>query len=272
MWADFASGMGVEVRADGSLLGRHNSPRRGRKNTFFCPRRATKGQGEHLFCPRRGAKGREENLFLSTKGHEEDLFLSTEDHEGPRRKPFFVREGARRGAKGQGEHLFCPRRGAKGREEHLFLSAKGREGARRKPFFVREGPRRGRENTFFVREGARRGRENTFFVREGARRGAKNTFFCPGRGAGARGAGRTPFLSAKGREEDLFLSRKGRGGAGRTGQLHLSSDATIAREGHPQGVPLQTLCPGKGAHEGCPYRFREPHGGMDRWQGRRQAR
>ena len=118
----------------------HGGPRRGTENTLtpFCPRRGTKGQGEHLFCPRRGAKGREEDLFLSTEG----------------------RGGPRRTTK---KTLFCPRRGAKGREENLFCprrAAEDHEGPRRKPFFVREGARRGAKKTFFVREGARRGREN----------------------------------------------------------------------------------------------------------------
>ena len=138
---------------------------------------------------------------------------------------------------------------AKGREENLFLSTENHEGPRRKPFFVREGARR-----------------KPFFVHEGPRRTTKNTFFCPRRGAKGQGEHLfCPRRGAKGREENLFLSTKGRGGAGRTGQSHLSSDATIAREGHPQGVPLQTLCPGKGAHEGCPYRFREPHVGLSQF-------
>ena len=130
----------------------HGGPRRGTENTLtpFCPRRGTKGQGEHLFFPRRGAKGREEDLFCPRR--------AAEDHEGPRRKPFFVREGARR-------KPFCPRR-----------ATKGHEGPRRKPLRGHDlvCPRREREKTFLStkgHEGPRRAAKG----REGPRRATKKT-------------------------------------------------------------------------------------------------
>ena len=67
--------------------------------------------------------------------------------------------------------------------------------------------------------------------------------------------------------------------AGGAGQTHLNSDAKIADEGRPQGVPLpigfsrryalrraptrgaptdwllSAVCPAKGTHKGCPYRL-----------------
>ena len=60
------------------------------------------------------------------------------------------------------------------------------------------------------------------------------------------------------------------------GQTHFNSDAKIAYEGRPQEAPLpysrrraptrgaptncllQALCPGEGAHKGCPYQFSSP--------------
>ena len=154
---------------------------------------------------------------------------------------------------------FASERGVEARQTHLDSDARiAREGAGRTPFLSAKGRE---ENLFFVREGPRRFTKKTFFVHEGPRRTTKKTFFCPRRGAKKtffvhegprRTTKKTFFLSAKGREENLFLSTegrggarrtpflsaKGRGGAGRTGQLHLSSDATIAREGRPQGAPL----------------------------------
>ena len=40
----------------------------------------------------------------------------------------------------------------------------------------------------------------------------------------------------------------------RSGQTHFNSDARIADEGRPQGVPLP-FGPGEGTHKGCPYRL-----------------
>ena len=80
---------------------------------------------------------------------------------------------------------------------------------------------------------------------------------------------------------------------GAPGQSHLNSDATIAHEGHPQGVPLPivfsrrfglgraptrgapTDCllsafwPGKGTHKGCPYRLSSL--GVLAWEGHPQG-
>ena len=51
--------------------------------------------------------------------------------------------------------------------------------------------------------------------------------------------------------------------------MHLSSDATIAREGRPQGVRLPTVCPGKGTHKGCPYLLSSL--GVMPWEGHPQG-
>ena len=58
------------------------------------------------------------------------------------------------------------------------------------------------------------------------------------------------------------------------GQTHLNSDAKIAGEGRPQGAPLpdcllSALCPGEGAHKGCPYQLSSL--GVMPWGGRPQG-
>ena len=77
------------------------------------------------------------------------------------------------------------------------------------------------------------------------------------------------------------------------GQTHLNSDAKIAHEGRPQEAPLpivfsrryalgraptrgaptncllSALCPGEGAHKGCPYRLSSP--GVMPWGGHPQG-
>ena len=74
---------------------------------------------------------------------------------------------------------------------------------------------------------------------KGGGKGGGNTLtsFCPRRAAEGRGEQlNTLFVrGGAGREEGGVKS----GGAWRTGQSHLNSDATVAGEGHPQGVPLR---------------------------------
>ena len=107
--------------------GRHNSPRRGRKNTFFVREGARR---KPFFCPQRGA----EDIL--------DPFV----HGGPRRGTENILDPS------------CPRRG---RENRAIASKFGRHNSprrgRKNTFFVREGARR---KPFFVHGGARRGTEN----------------------------------------------------------------------------------------------------------------
>ena len=78
---------GRENRANASKIGRHNSPRRGRKNTFFVREGARRGAKKTFFCPRRGTenildpscprRGRENRAIASKFGR----------HNSPRRAP-----------------------------------------------------------------------------------------------------------------------------------------------------------------------------------------
>ena len=169
-------------------------PRRAGENTFFCPRRATKGHEENLckvmiwsideglrrtpFCPRKAAKGRE----------------------GPRRKPL---QGHNLGCpRRAGENtFFCPRRATKGHEENLckVMIWSIDEGLRRTPFCPRKAAK--------GREGPRRKPLQGHNL--GChRRAGGNTFFCPRRSTKGHeenlckgiiwsvheGRGRTPFV------------------------------------------------------------------------------
>ena len=138
---------------------------------------------------------------IAREGAGRTPFLSAKGREGARRRPFFVHGGARRGAENGNGNTFCPRRAAEGHGEHLLVHG----GA---PFCPRRGAPTDSGSLTWVCPNLMQcpATKNTL------------TPFCPRRARRGKGAGRTPFLSAKGRrgakgrEEDLFLSTEGRGG------------------------------------------------------------
>ena len=149
-------------------------------------------------------------------------------------------------AKGHGEHLLDPRRGAKRREEHLFV--RGGRGGRGElqHLFVHEGARRGAKNTFLSAEDAE-GAENIFWIREGARRGAKNTFLSAEDAEGAENSEDLWEVSCVSARVGLILFR----------QIAVQAKVNAPRSpsrfpdcGRPGDLPYSRSTPTRGAFDG----------------------